>query len=126
MSARTDDLTIGDDEILWRRVIPGWIKHETGSSRPVSVAFMDNLSNELSVFIASETTAEQVLQKFPADSLVAIRMGAFRALNYGIKREPEDGNDAHCVILPAPRRKDAKSFALQAEWVVKRWESPDL
>ncbi len=121
MSSRTDDLTIDDDEILWRRVIPAWIKEEPGGLvRPGSAAFRDQRSNELSVNIASLTTEEQVLEGRPDDSLVAIRTGVFRGLGYVIVRDPEEGNESHALVCPAPTKRDSRAISRQATWVVLR------
>lgn len=74
MPARVDDPTIGDDEVLWRRIRPAWLQKEAdGTVRPGSFAFMDRTpSAELSVHIASLTDSDRALEGRPQDSLAAI------------------------------------------------------
>jgi hypothetical protein len=122
MPTRVDDLTIGDNEVLWRRILPEWIEWEAdGTTRPRSYGFMDRTSSaELSVHIATLTNQDIALQGFPNDSLAAIRAGHPRSLGYAIVRDPTDDDPSHALVCPAPKRGHARVIAMQADWVVLR------
>jgi hypothetical protein len=82
MPTRADDATVGDEEVLWRRIRPEWVQREPdGTSRPGSFAFMDRTpSAELAVHIASLTDPDRVLQGHPQDRLAAVKAGLPRSL----------------------------------------------
>jgi hypothetical protein len=121
MPQREDDPSITDDEVLWRRIIPSWIHREPGGKvRPGSVAFLDRLSGELSVHIASLTTPEQALKDRPDDSLVAIPAGYPRSLGFAIVRDPKPDDPSHALICPSPKGARASKLAEKATWVVFR------
>ena len=67
---RVDDEDLGDETLLYRRIIPGWIIREDGEYRPQSIAFVDRRTNEVSVFVADMTTASAIMQDYPDQSLV--------------------------------------------------------
>ena len=125
MQLRINDLSISDDERLWRRIIPDWIiETPDGKFRPSSVAFLDGYSGEVSVHIAALTDREKVLEGRPNDSLVEINAGVPRSLNHAIVRDPTDKDPSHALICPPSdksknqRKKDARKMTDQARWVV--------
>ena len=119
MPSRVDDPTIKDDAILWRRILPQWVHREPdGNLRAASFAFIDRLSGELSMHIASLTTQEQVLKEHPEDSLGEIEAGFVRSLGYAIVRDATPEDVSHVLICPAPGRSDARKIAGRARWVV--------
>jgi hypothetical protein len=122
MPTRVDDPTIGDEEVLWRRIRPEWVQREPdGTSRPGSFAFMDRTpSAELSVHIASLTDQDCVLQGYPQDNLAAIKAGHPRSLGYAIVRDPTPEDPSHALICPSPNKGNARKIAKQASWVVLR------
>ena len=64
MHPRSDDESIIDSDILWRRILntPIWVKElEDGKIKPSSAAFLDNHTNEISVNVALLTTQEDVI-----------------------------------------------------------------
>jgi hypothetical protein len=110
MPERVDDPTIEDKARLWRRILPQWVHRKPdGSVRPASFAFLDRLSGELSVHIASLTTQERALQGHPDDSLAEIEAGFIRSLGYAVVRDPTPGDESHALICPASGRCDAGS-----------------
>lgn len=125
MQPRIDDSSIGDEERLWRRIIPDWI-HRTpdGKFRPSSVAFLDGYTGEVSVHIAAFTNQEKALRGHPNDSLVEIRVGFPRSFGHAIVPDPTDEDPSHALICPPPqkpnkqRKSDARKMAEQARWVV--------
>lgn len=119
MPERVDDPTIEDEARLWRRILPPWVHREPdGRVRPASFAFLDRLSGELSVHLASLTTPERALQGHPEDSLVEIDAGFIRSLGYTVVRDPTPGDESHALICPAPSRRDARKIAGRATWIV--------
>jgi hypothetical protein len=122
MPQRVDDPTIGDDEVLWRRIYPEWIQQESdGTARPKSFSFIDRRSHELSVHIASVMVDPNLaLQGRPDDSLAAIRAGHPRSLGYALVSDPKPDDPSHALICPSPNQGDARKIAKQATWVVLR------
>jgi hypothetical protein len=133
----TDDLTVGDEEILWRRILPrdgpqaDWYKRENGEWRPTSVAFLDNRSSthSLSAYVASETDLNQLCRDYPHDNIAGFPSSIPRQYHHTIQRVPDGGYDSHVEITPPPetwgmekrqrnrRKSAAKAMALAAQWV---------
>jgi hypothetical protein len=126
MAERVDDLTIADDEILWRRILPEWLHSEpNGQIRPGSVSFIDRLSGEVSVHIASIMgDPTRALEGRPEDSLAAIRAGHPRSLGYAIIRKPTDDDPSHGLICPSPNQGNARKIAKKATWAILRGPGP--
>src|SRR5438270_769778 len=113
MPQRVDDPTIADDEILWRRIVPEWLHQEPdGTVRPAKVAFIDRLSGEVSVHIASIMRDPNLaLDGRPLDSLVAIPASLPRSLGLAIVRDPTPNDPSHALICPSPTPAKARQFA---------------
>jgi len=122
MPTRVDDPSIGDHEVLWRRIHPHQIIQEPdGTWRPGSFAFIDNTAaHELSVHIAALSTPTLALQGYVDQSLVAIVAGSARSLGYAIVRDPTPDDPSHAVICPSPNKSHARILAKSATWVVLR------
>lgn len=125
MQQRIDDLSIGNQERLWRRIIPSWIvEGEDGKLRPSSSAFLDGYTGEVSVHIAALTNQDQALEGRPNDSLVEIVAALPRSLGHILVRDPTDKDPSHALICPPPdkpnkkRKMDARKMAEQARWIV--------
>ena len=118
MPSRADDPTINDDEVLWRRILPDWLHtQEDGRVRAKSVAFIDRLSGELSVHIASLTNHAAVLAGRPNDRIVAFKAGLPRSLDFAIVRDPTPDDPSHALICPSPKGAKAKCLAEKAELI---------
>ncbi len=110
MPDRVDDGSIGDDQILWRRiVVPDWCPE--GHDRPAKVAFIDRLSGELSVHWSIKTTREKVLHGFPDDKIAAFRAGLPRQLGYKVVPDPDEDDPSHVLICPTPHGAKARTIA---------------
>ena len=119
MPPREDNPTIGDDEALWRRIRPEWVhRNPDGTVRPMSVAFQDRLSGEVSFQRAALTTVEQVLKDHPHESIAEIRAGLIRSLGYAVSLDPND--PAHVLICPSPSKAHARLMAGQSRWAFLR------
>jgi hypothetical protein len=134
MTERLDDPSIGDGDLLWRRIIPSplWVLPQPdGSYRVSSAAFIDNHTGEVSVALAALTTPERLLEAYPSFSLTEVPAGAARALGYRIVRDPTPDDPAHALICPPPgrskhqRKADARRLASLARWVVFRPPAQD-
>ncbi len=127
MLPRSDDETIKDEEFLWRRIlnIPEWIKKlEDGKIKPSSAAFLDDYTNEVSVNVASLTTQETIMEKYPDVGIVSITAGLPRSLGHIIAPTPEVEDVSHRVICPPSgisknkRKTLARKMAEQAKWLL--------
>ena len=119
MASRVDDPTIYDDETLWRRILPEWLHTEEGGRiRAKSFAFIDRLSGELSVHIASLTNRDGVLANHPNDRIVAFNAGLPRSLGFAIVRDPTPEDPSHALICPSPKGAKAKTLAEKAALIV--------
>jgi hypothetical protein len=132
-----DDATIGDEEILWRRILPrvglhaDWYKNEDGEWRPTSVAFLDNRSptHSLSAYLASETDLGGLRNDYPDDNIAGFLAGTPRQFDHTIQRVPDEGYDSHLEITPPrdswgmekrqrnKRKSAARAMAQAAVWV---------
>lgn len=119
------DNEISDTEVLWRVIHPEWIrKHPL---LPGSFVASDQAyrQHELSVFIASRTTMERVLRRWPGDSLASFTAGYVRdELGLIVVRDPKDTDPdpAHRLVGRTDHNRISSStahkIALKAEWVV--------
>jgi hypothetical protein len=104
-SERVDDSTVADDEVLWRRIHPTWIVLKEGKETLSSAAFKDE---ELSVHIASLTTRDAVLARYPRHRLSAFTAGQARREGFIVLRDPIPEDVSHALVLPRekPTRGD--------------------
>ncbi len=127
MPLRQDDPSISDDIGLWRCIAPSWIHQEPDHSwRAGSNTFLDDLSGEVSYYIADETSVDNLRASFPGWSIAQIDTGFVRSLGYLVARDPDRGGPGHVVVCPKPEEnksskrkiKDARRIADQARWIV--------
>lgn len=130
MPQRIDDSDLGDDEVLWRRILDQpmlWFtKTDDGTLVASSAAFKDAL-NEVSVNVASQTTLADVLNDNDHHGVVSLEVKIPRELGQIVAKtlELDDPTDpSHRVICPPEGRsrkhrlRDAKAMALAARWEV--------
>jgi hypothetical protein len=127
MLLRSNDETIEDEDLLWRRILntPIWIKEsEDGKIKPSSAAFLDDYTNEVSVNVALLTNQQAVLGNYPDMGLVSIKAGVPRSFEHIISATPEVYDPSHRVICPPSdisrrRRKTlARQIANEAQWII--------
>ena len=118
-----DDVSIGDDERLLRRIRPDHVVVEpaTAQRRPSSATFRSK-SNIVSVDLASMTTTERALQKYPHHALIEIDVGAVRSLGCKVVRNPLPDNPAHALLYgngPDGRitKSQAREIVSRCRWV---------
>lgn len=119
-----NDNDIGNEEILWRRINPRYIKRPASPAEQYTASQQAYRTEEISVYVASRTSVQAVLSQYPNDSLTAISARFVRDLGLIIVRDPNDTdpNPAHRLI----GRQDhisitagtAKRIAVHASWVV--------
>jgi hypothetical protein len=117
-----DDLSIPNQEILYRRLPPAWlVLGEGGRARISSAAFKHE---ELSVFIHSLLLSQQrsptgALQGFPGQALCSITAGLAREMALGVVYDAEPPNDpAHGLVVGKKTQAVANRLARAAVWVV--------
>ncbi|MEJ7859996.1 MAG: hypothetical protein WKF90_00020 [Pyrinomonadaceae bacterium] len=127
MPVREDDLSIADEDLLWRRIqnIPQWLKiNSDGTFRLSSAAFLDDYTGEVSVHLEKIILSqEKVLAGKPDDGLVEIEAGFPRSLSHKITHDPTNDDPSHALICPPEisnnrRRTDAKKMAKIARWLI--------
>lgn len=98
MPPRPDDSSIGDNEILWRRVHPTQIDliAETGLPDVSSGTF--STREEVSISIASEGVLEDFVRDYPEHSVIEFTAGAARALGCTVVRDPQPNDPAHALV----------------------------
>jgi hypothetical protein len=119
----TDDPTIADSEMLWRRVVPSpdWIVLEGDTYRVSSLAFFSS-DGEISVHLASLTSVSSILSRYPRYSVARIEARHFRACGHTISRDPTPEDPSHLRVLAPPGRgvkdlrRDARTIAAKADW----------
>jgi hypothetical protein len=115
-----DDASIGNDEILLRRVAENsihWDK-ELHRLRPSTSTFkQDGPDGLVSVYLSSETTPASVASGGPEKYLASIEAGFLRAQRLGIIRDPTSWGPGHCVITGRKTRGKLYPIACEAQWV---------
>ena len=120
MTSLQDDPSIGDDEIVLRRVAQNeqFFDHRVGRVRPATSAFLQGGPDGLvSVYLMSETTIAVAAGGGSQEYLVAVSVGALRANGLGIIRTPESGGPGHCDITGRKTRGRLTRIVRQAQWL---------
>ena len=123
MAEPVDDVSIGDDERLLRRIRPEdvFVEPQSGQRRPSSATFISK-SNIISVDLASLTTPEKALGNYPRHVLVEIEVRTVRSLGCKVVRDPQPNNSAHTLLYgsgPEGRmtKSQAKEIVNRCRWV---------
>lgn len=130
---RQDDKTIDGDIVLIRRIPPhgGRVQWgEDGVPEPSSQNFRDQ-DNELSTFIAAETTPEAVLVGHTGFGLVQFTAGKLRecfqdtGVEVVICRDEVDAFPGHVIICAKITKGIARKIRDVATWVENRWPAKE-
>jgi hypothetical protein len=118
-----DDVSIGNDDRLLRRIRPDdvFVEPETGQRRPSSATFISK-SNIISVDLATLTTPEKALGNYPSHILVEIDVGTVRSLGCKVVRDPQPDNPSHALLYgsgPDGRmtKSQAREIVSRCKWV---------
>lgn len=96
----SDDQSILDTELLWRRVLPNQVHYDQKLERfrPESGAVFD-ADSKLSVDFKSRATKEYCLAMAPSKMYLAeFSVGTVRNAGCGVIRDPLEGNPAHALV----------------------------
>lgn len=97
-----DDPTIGDHEVVWRRVAAELCERRADGSVAIgSWAFSDSSDGTpMSVDLASiASDPASTAASLPGCIVVGLRVGELRAEGFGVMPWKEDDNDAHAYVL---------------------------
>jgi hypothetical protein len=117
-----DDESILPTDVLWRRV-PDWPNFITpdkasGHYRVTSSAFDDDRdSDPMSVFLADETSIQDVLTGNEGFGIVAFTAGFARGQGQIVFMSPHDGPRGHAKVAGPKSTKIRRAFARAARWV---------
>lgn len=118
----SDDPTIGNEQVFWRRVhatdvVPD---ENLGRKRSSSASFLqDGPDGDVSVYLASEAQSPQaVMQSGKESYLVSLTVGFVRALGLGIARDPSSGGPGHALLIGHKTRGMCSKMAKAATWVL--------
>jgi hypothetical protein len=121
-----DDLTITNDSVLWRRIIPQWIVPDSKKPsgwRPSSAAFDDSQDRSpMSVFLAEVVfatgrTSANLLTGFDGYGLVSLTAEAVRAQRQGVAPAPEPKEPAHAFVFGNKSSTVKRKLADSANWI---------
>jgi hypothetical protein len=122
----TDDPTIADDAVLWRRIPPWHVIFDAnlGRPRPSKAAFEDHPNGSpMSVVLAEEVArsgraAADVLRGHEDFALAAITAGLARERNQGVARDPVPEEPAHAVVFGRKTESVKRALARGSQWVL--------
>jgi len=105
---------IPNDALLLRRVDKRMVNRANNSLESWA---WDDQNQEISVYVAAETTEERVLAAGkPEQIIVRIKAGEFRKLGHIIVRDREPDEPAHCIIHPHPNHRIRKKLCERSTW----------
>jgi hypothetical protein len=130
---RQDDPALTGELLLYRRIPPKGdrVTWENGVPIPSTQNFRDK-ENELSLYIANETTPQAVLQGHDGFGLIQLRAQDFRDVyaEYGkllvICRDDEEPENGHVLICGKPTPSMKEKLRNLAQWVPGKWPASEL
>ena len=115
---RGDDTSIGDDEVILRRIAFTTFDQNLQRRRPSTQSFkQDGTDGLVSVYLLSETTPANVIDEGVERYLASVNVGLLRELGLGIARDPTSGGPGHCVITGRKTKGRLNRIVQEAEWV---------
>ena len=115
---RGDDTSIGDDEVILRRIAFTTFDQNLQRRRPSTQSFkQDGTDGLVSVYLLSETTPANVIDEGVERYLASVNVGLLRELGLGIVRDPTSGGPGHCVITGRKTKGRLNRTVQEAEWV---------
>jgi hypothetical protein len=119
--AITDDSTIGNDEVIWRRIHQYQVVDDVNlkRKRPSSAGFnQDGKENPVSVYIASEAISSQMVMQGGKEQFLASLSASFiRQLGLGIIRDSSSGSPGHALLVGRKTGSMLNKMARAASWV---------
>ena len=114
-----DDITISNEELLWRRIHRNHISCGQDGNLILSSAAFKSRHNLLSVDIASLTRKDKSLDGYPEHSLAEFTAGLARSAECIIRKEPLNNNPAHANVI-GKNRPDGCLTSSQASEIAKQ------
>ena len=115
---RGDDTSIGDHEVILRRIAFTTFDQNLQRRRPSTQSFkQDGTDGLVSVYLLSETTPANVIDEGVERYLASVNVGLLRELGLGIVRDPTSGGPGHCVITGRKTKGRLNRTVQEAEWV---------
>lgn len=121
-----DDLSISDEDELWRRIPRRWIVFDEnrGSYRPASAAFDDNRDGSMSVFLESVMveigrTPEHVLIGHHGYGLCGVAALIVRQQGQIIVRRPTEAEPAHAEVVGHKSQGVTRRISREARWIIQ-------
>lgn len=119
-----DDSTISDDDLVYRRIGPQWVKEDERRSFS-SAAFDDSSKDDaMSVFLKSKVddlglTFDSILEGYEDCGVAELRVGDIRAAGMGVHYDGDP--PGHGLVINVQRRRkskaDKKRLRDAARWV---------
>ena len=109
---------LDDGLIILRRVRDYEVlRDEDGRPRPSSQAFIQGgPEGNVSVYLASETTAEGITRDYPGTYVAGVDIGTIRAQGLDVERDPIEGDPGHCNITGRKTRSRMRAIARSSQW----------
>ena len=110
---------LADNETVMRRVTRREItRHEDdGTIRPSSSAFpQGGPEGDVSVYLASDTTAERVTREYPGMYVALVEVDVIRAQGLEVERQPVEGEPGHCNITGRKTSANRRAIARSSRW----------
>lgn len=104
---------IGDDDLLYRRLIPWGVTPDGTLSSAIYMRSKPRRPDpEISVDLATLTTPEQTLDAGPPGfGLGVLKVSEVRKLGFTVRRAPSRDNPAHCIIEGVETKGDCDRLA---------------
>jgi hypothetical protein len=116
--ALTDGDPVPPEVELWRRIPDQWVHFDPSGTRPMSQAFRDGITGDLSVHIAELTNVDQVLAAYPGVQIAGFSSQLPLSLNYEVLYRPTAADPSHAIIRPKLTTGDSRKVARASFWVV--------
>ena len=108
-----------DDGLIVLRRVRDYevLQDDEGNQRPSSQAFIQGgPDGNVSVYLASETTAERISRDYPNTYIAEVEISTIRAQGLDVEREPIEGDPGHCNIIGRKTRSRTRAIARSSRW----------
>ncbi len=122
----SDDLSIADSAVLWRRIHPMWAvpDENRGGIRVSSAAFDDSRDGSPTSILLAEIVAasgrspNDLVREYEGYGLASLMAGQARSCLQSVVRDPLTDEPAHGLIVGPKTKNVKKQLASFAIWVI--------
>jgi len=121
----TDDLSIPDNEVLWRRIRKDdiYTDNNSGKTRPKSTCFRDStrpIPSPMSMTIAclAGKSPQQYLKYYKEEAMVMLTAGQLKEHGLSIEPNPTPEDPGHAFIHGRKNKTIRRKLAEECEWVI--------